>query len=70
MPIGTQVELATTVAGNTMPFNLTGHPAMSIPCAASDGLPIGLMLVGRHHDEASIYRAALAYETATDWRTR
>ena len=49
---------------NTAPFDVTGHPAMSLPCGESDGLPIGLMLVGRHFDEASIYRAAGAFEAA------
>ena len=42
---------------NTCPFNVTGHPAISIPCGMEDGLPIGLMLVGRHWDESTIYRA-------------
>jgi amidase len=53
---------------NTMPFNITHHPAMSIPCGMSDGLPVGMMLVGRHWDEAAIYRAAYAFERAEDWR--
>jgi amidase len=51
-----------------MPFNITHHPAMSIPCGMSDGLPVGMMLVGRHWDEATIYRAADAFERAEDWR--
>ncbi|MEU1626887.1 MFS transporter [Streptomyces sp. NPDC020096] len=41
---------------------VTHHPALSLPCGDSDGLPIGLMLVGRHFVEATIYRAAHAYE--------
>ena len=49
---------------NTAPFDATGHPAISIPCGKSDGLPVGLMLVGKHWDEATIYRAAYAYEQA------
>ena len=44
------------------PFNLTGHPAISIPCGTANGLPIGMMLIGRHWQEATIYRAAHAYE--------
>ena len=52
---------------NTAPFNLTHHPAMSVPCGMSDGLPVGMMLVGRHYDEPSIYRAAFAFEQAADW---
>ncbi len=43
------------------------HPALTIPCGLSDGLPIGLMLVGKHFDEATIYRAAHGFERATDW---
>ncbi len=54
---------------NTAPFDVTGHPAMSIPCGMSGGLPIGMMLVGRRYDESTIYRAAGAFEAAGDWRT-
>jgi len=54
---------------NTSPFNVTGHPAISIPCGMEDGRPIGLMLVGRHWDEATIYRAAAAFEASGDWTT-
>jgi amidase len=53
---------------NTAPFNCTGHPAMSVPCGVQDGLPVGAMLVARHWDEASIYRAAGALAAAGDWR--
>ncbi len=53
---------------NTSPFDVTGHPAMSIPCGMSDGLPIGLQLIGRRYDESTIYRAAGAFEQAGDWR--
>ena len=51
---------------NTAPFDATGHPAMSIPCGESDGL--GLMLIGKHRDESTIYRAAHAFEQSGDWR--
>ena len=47
---------------NTNTFDLTGHPAITVPCGRSDGLPIGLMLVGRHWDEETILRAAYAFE--------
>ncbi len=50
---------------NTCPFNITGHPSISTPCGTSEGLPIGLMLVGRHWDERTIYRAAKAFEDAS-----
>jgi amidase len=55
---------------NTAPFNITGHPAMSVPCAMRDGLPVGMQLVGRWHDEPAIYRAAAAFEGSTDWTAR
>jgi amidase len=52
---------------NTCPFNVTGHPAISLPCGIEDGRPIGLMLVARHYDEATIYRAVAAFERSGDW---
>jgi len=54
---------------NTAPFDCTGHPAMSIPCGLIGGLPVGMMLVGKHFDEITIYRAAHAFEQAADWTT-
>ena len=54
---------------NTCPINVTGHPAISVPCGIEDGRPIGMMLVGRHYDEATIYRAAQAFEQSGDWMT-
>jgi amidase len=54
---------------NTAPFNATGHPAMSVPCGMSDGLPVGMMLIGRHWEEPTIYRAAHLFEQAQDWKT-
>jgi amidase len=53
---------------NTAPFDVTGHPALSVPCAKSNGLPVGLMLVGRHFQDATILRLAHAYEQAVDWQ--
>ena len=47
---------------NTCPFDVTGHPAISVPCGTSDGLPIGMMLVGRTGDDATVLRAADAYD--------
>ena len=55
--------------GNTSPFDITGHPAMSLPCGMSDGLPVGLMLIGPTYGEAKIYQAAAAFERVGDWRT-
>jgi amidase len=53
---------------NTAPFDVTGHPAMSVPCGMIDGLPVGMMLIGRHYEEGTIYRAAAAFEQAGDWK--
>lgn len=55
---------------NTYPFNLTGQPAISVPCAKRDGLPVGLMLVGDHFDDATVLHAAHAFEQAVDWEQR
>jgi amidase len=51
---------------NTSPFDVSGHPAVSIPCAMVDGLPVGMMIIGRWFDDAMVYRAAAAYEGLTD----
>jgi aspartyl-tRNA(Asn)/glutamyl-tRNA(Gln) amidotransferase subunit A len=49
----------------TMPFNMTGHPAVSIPCGfGADGLPIGLQLVGRFRGDAELLRVCALFETA------
>ena len=53
---------------NTAPFDCTHHPAMSLPCGMVDGLPVGLMLVGKLFDEETIYRAAAAFEAGVDWK--
>jgi len=62
------VEKALNMIGNTSPFDITHHPAMAVPCAMSEGLPVSLMLVGKHFDEPTIYRAAFAFERAGDWK--
>ena len=63
------VQSAMGMIPNTAPFNSTHHPAMAVPCGMSDGLPVSLMLIGKHFDESSIYRVASAFEQATDWET-
>jgi amidase len=56
---------ASNMIQNTCPFDLTGHPALSMPCGTANGLPVGLTLVARHLDEATLFRVAPALETAT-----
>ncbi|MEM9783167.1 MAG: amidase [Pseudomonadota bacterium] len=66
-PLAEILQRAFEPLENTAPFDVTGHPAMNIPCAMVDGLPVGAMLVGRHHGESTIYQAAAAFEGAGDW---
>ncbi|MBI3121611.1 MAG: amidase, partial [candidate division NC10 bacterium] len=55
----------------TYPFNLTGQPAATLPCGfTQDGLPIGLQIVGRRLADATLLRAAAAYEAAAPWVER
>jgi Asp-tRNA(Asn)/Glu-tRNA(Gln) amidotransferase A subunit family amidase len=55
----------------TAPFNFTGHPAISIPGGfSSDGLPIGLQIIGPRHRDAAVLQAAAAYEEVAPWRDR
>ena len=67
-PLALYCQRAFEMLPNTSPFDVTGHPAMSVPCGMSDGLPVGMMLVGGKWREAVIYRAAAAFEQAGDWR--
>lgn len=53
---------------NTCPFDVTGHPAMNVPCAKSQGLPVGMMLIGRHFEDAKVLRAAEAFERTGVYR--
>jgi aspartyl-tRNA(Asn)/glutamyl-tRNA(Gln) amidotransferase subunit A len=53
------------------PFNLSGLPALSLPCGFTQaGLPVGLQIVGRPFDEATVLRIGQTYESATDWHAR
>jgi aspartyl-tRNA(Asn)/glutamyl-tRNA(Gln) amidotransferase subunit A len=54
----------------TLPASLAGVPGLSLPCGFSDGLPVGLQLLGRPFDEGTVLRAGDAYQQATDWHTR
>ena len=55
----------------TLPANLAGIPALSIPCGFSrEGLPVGLQILGKHFDEEKLIRVAYNYEQATDHHRR
>jgi aspartyl-tRNA(Asn)/glutamyl-tRNA(Gln) amidotransferase subunit A len=55
---------------NMPPFNMSGLPALALPCGFANGLPISLQLAGRPFDEATVLRAGHAFEQATDWHRR
>lgn len=61
-------QRALEMIGNTCPFDITHHPAMTLPCGMIDGLPAALMLIGKHWDESTIYKAAHAFEQSGDWK--
>ncbi|MBC8079618.1 MAG: Asp-tRNA(Asn)/Glu-tRNA(Gln) amidotransferase subunit GatA [Gorillibacterium sp.] len=68
--VGAQVDDPLTMYLNdilTIPVNLSGMPAISIPCGQADGLPIGLQIIGRALDESTVLRAAYAFEQNTDY---
>jgi len=55
----------------TISINLAGLPALSLPCGFDgDTMPIGMQIIGKHFDEATVLRAARAYEQATAWHTK
>lgn len=56
------VDLALNMQQNTCPFDVSGHPSMTLPCGFVEGLPVGLMLVGRHFEEETVLAAAAAFE--------
>jgi amidase len=64
------VDRALNMQQNTCPFDVSGHPAFTVPCGLVDGLPVGMMLVGKHFDEPVLIRAAHAFEMSGDWKKR
>lgn len=68
--LGEKVDDPLTMYANdilTIPVNLAGVPGISVPCGFSNGLPLGLQIIGKHFDEASVYKVAYAFEQATDY---
>ena len=56
------VARALEMIPNTAPFDVTGHPAMNVPCGKSEGLPVGMMLIGRYGEDETVLRTAYAFE--------
>jgi aspartyl-tRNA(Asn)/glutamyl-tRNA(Gln) amidotransferase subunit A len=64
-------DVRTALLRCTRPFNFSGHPACAAPCGfTAGGLPVGLQIVGRPFDEATVLRVVDAYQRITDWHTR
>ncbi|WP_214368400.1 amidase [Pseudonocardia sp. H11422] len=63
-PRGVQVARALEMIVNTCPMDVTGHPALSLPIGTSNGLPVGMMIVGRRWEDAEVLRAGHAWQTA------
>jgi aspartyl-tRNA(Asn)/glutamyl-tRNA(Gln) amidotransferase subunit A len=68
---GEEIDTRRVLVGHSRPANFTGLPAISIPCGFTrEGLPIGLQLIGRAFDEATLLRIAFSYESKHDWGSR
>ena len=67
-PVEERVGLALNMIHNTAAFDLTGHPAISVPCGMSDGLPVGFQIVGKHFDDLTVIQVADAIEKSANWK--
>jgi len=68
---GREVSLMAALISATCPFNLTGQPALTLPCGfTTSGLPIALQIVGKPFDETTVLRVGHAYEVHTPWHER
>jgi aspartyl-tRNA(Asn)/glutamyl-tRNA(Gln) amidotransferase subunit A len=70
VPAGWPRERWTSWTPFTYPFNMTQQPAASVPCGFTEGLPVGLQIVGPRHADNAVLAAAHAYQQAPDWHTR
>jgi amidase len=69
-PLEERIARASEMNVNNCPFNVTGHPVMTVPCGLSGGLPIGMLLVGRRGEDATVLRAAHAFEQISGYTVR
>jgi amidase len=60
------IERAVNMLPNTSPFDVTGHPAISVPAGSSDGLPVGVMFVGQRFDDATVLRVGYTFEQSVE----
>ena len=60
---------ALNMTNNTCQFNVTGHPAISVPCGMEGGLPVGCMLIGRHFDDLTVLQVAHTLEKSGNWKS-
>src|SRR5580658_43345 len=67
-PLNTVIDVALNMQANTCSFDVSGHPAFTVPCGRVNGLPVGLMLVGRHFEETTLLQLASRIEAGGDWK--
>jgi aspartyl-tRNA(Asn)/glutamyl-tRNA(Gln) amidotransferase subunit A len=67
---GEQIPYRLSLIPFNSPWSLAGAPVASVPCGFVDGMPTGLALVGRPSGEATVLRAAAAFQRMTDWHER
>jgi amidase len=67
LPLAERVLRGWAVLSNTIPADLTGHPALTIPAAEKDGLPVGVMLLGRHFHDERLLSVAATFERHHGW---
>jgi aspartyl-tRNA(Asn)/glutamyl-tRNA(Gln) amidotransferase subunit A len=66
-----ELPVGASLSRLTRPANMTGLPAISVPCGFStEGLPLGFQIIGRPFEEAIVLRVAHAYQSATEWHRR
>ena len=64
--ISDRMKNALSMLANTAPFDVSGHPALTINAGFSEGLPVGMMIVGKQFDETSVLQTAYAFEKLRD----